>query len=80
MFQELIRNMSERDPARRQSAEVYLAQERNRVFPEYFYSFLQPYMHIFSAAPILSPDEKISRYSDLSFVQRCLNSHSYGLN
>jgi hypothetical protein len=32
------------------------------VFPEYFYSFLQPYMHIFSAAPILSPDEKISRY------------------
>ncbi|XP_069690077.1 phosphoinositide 3-kinase regulatory subunit 4 isoform X4 [Periplaneta americana] len=60
-IRELIRNMSERDPARRQSAEVYLAQERNRVFPEYFYSFLQPYMHMFSAAPILSPDEKISR-------------------
>jgi phosphoinositide-3-kinase regulatory subunit 4 len=60
-IRELIRNMCERDPARRQSAEVYLAQERNRVFPEYFYSFLQPYMHIFSAAPILSPDEKISR-------------------
>ncbi|PNF29120.1 hypothetical protein B7P43_G12623, partial [Cryptotermes secundus] len=60
-IRELIRSMSERNPARRQSAEVYLAQERNRVFPEYFYSFLQPYMLIFSAAPILSPDEKISR-------------------
>ncbi|KAJ9580221.1 hypothetical protein L9F63_004121 [Diploptera punctata] len=60
-IREMIRSMSERDPSRRLSAEMYLAQERNRVFPEYFYSFLQPYMQIFSATPILSPDEKISR-------------------
>ncbi|KDR14050.1 phosphoinositide 3-kinase regulatory subunit 4 isoform X2 [Zootermopsis nevadensis] len=60
-IRELIRNMSERDPACRQSAEAYLAQERKRVFPEYFYSFLQSYMHMFSAPPIISPDEKISR-------------------
>ncbi|KAL0133734.1 hypothetical protein PUN28_001003 [Cardiocondyla obscurior] len=53
--------MLERNPANRKSAEIYLAQTRGTVFPEYFYSFLQSYMLIFSAAPILSPDEKIMR-------------------
>lgn len=49
------------DPAQRHSAELYLSQERGKLFPEYFYSFLQSYMLIFSANPILSPDEKIVR-------------------
>lgn len=53
--------MIDRDPTKRLSAELYLAQERGRLFPEYFYSFLQSYMLIFSASPILSPDEKILR-------------------
>lgn len=51
--------MIEKSPSRRKAAEIYLAQARGNVFPEYFYSFLQSYMQIFSAAPILSPDEKI---------------------
>ena len=53
--------MLEKNPANRKSAEIYLSQARGKIFPEYFYSFLQSYMLIFSAAPILSPDEKISR-------------------
>lgn len=53
--------MIEKNPANRKSAEIYLSQARGNIFPEYFYSFLQSYMQIFSAAPILSPDEKISR-------------------
>lgn len=53
--------MLERNPSNRKSAEIYLSQARGKVFPEYFYSFLQSYMLIFSAAPILSPDEKINR-------------------
>lgn len=53
--------MLERNPTNRKSAEIYLAQARGIIFPEYFYSFLQSYMLIFSAAPILSPDEKITR-------------------
>ena len=52
----------QRDPSSRLSAETYLRQERGRVFPEVFYSFLQSYTLAFSAAPILSADEKISRY------------------
>lgn len=58
---ELLSSMLERNPANRKSAEIYLAQTRGSIFPEYFYSFLQSYMLIFSAAPILSPDEKITR-------------------
>ena len=53
--------MLEKNPSNRKSAEIYLSQARGKVFPEYFYSFLQSYMLIFSAAPILSPDEKINR-------------------
>lgn len=57
----LIASMIDKDPANRKSAEDYLAQERGRLFPEYFYSFLQSYMLIYSSTPILSPDEKIMR-------------------
>ncbi|XP_033341541.2 vacuolar protein sorting 15 [Megalopta genalis] len=60
-IRELLASMLERNPANRKSAEIYLAQARGTIFPEYFYSFLQSYMLIFSAAPILSPDEKINR-------------------
>ncbi|KRT79355.1 HEAT domain-containing protein [Oryctes borbonicus] len=57
----LLANMIDRDPSQRQSAESYLSQEKGRLFPQYFDTFLQPYMLGFSASPILSPDEKISR-------------------
>ena len=60
-IRELLGSMLERNPTNRKSAEIYLAQARGIIFPEYFYSFLQSYMLIFSAAPILSPDEKITR-------------------
>ncbi|XP_012287746.1 phosphoinositide 3-kinase regulatory subunit 4 isoform X2 [Orussus abietinus] len=60
-IRELLGSMLERNPANRKSAEIYLSQARGKIFPEYFYSFLQSYMLIFSAAPILSPDEKINR-------------------
>lgn len=60
-IRELLGSMLERNPANRKSAELYLSQARGTIFPEYFYSFLQSYMLIFSAAPILSPDEKINR-------------------
>lgn len=50
------------DPANRFSAELYLDEEKNKIFPDYFYSFLQPYLQMFSATdPIISPDEKIDR-------------------
>lgn len=61
--------MIEMNPADRKTAEIYLSQAQGKVFPEYFYSFLQPYMFIFSAAPILSPDEKISRIKkDITYI------------
>lgn len=50
------------NPVNRCSAELYLDEEKNKIFPDYFYSFLQPYLQMFSATnPIISPDEKIDR-------------------
>ncbi|RVE51799.1 hypothetical protein evm_003602 [Chilo suppressalis] len=57
----LLHSMTERNPKDRRSAEIYLDEARGKLFPEYFYSFLQSYMLIFSAQPILPPDEKILR-------------------
>lgn len=69
----LISSMIQKDPNQRLSAELYLSQERGRLFPEYFYSFLQSYMLIFSASPILSPDEKINRLKkDISNIFKFL--------
>ncbi|XP_077298369.1 vacuolar protein sorting 15 isoform X2 [Arctopsyche grandis] len=65
---DLLTSMTQRNPQARLSAEVYLDNERGKFFPEYFYSFLQSYM-IFSAQPILPPDEKISRiHKDIASI------------
>ncbi|CAH1115369.1 unnamed protein product [Psylliodes chrysocephalus] len=65
----LISNMIEKDPHKRKRAEDYLAEYRGTLFPEYFFSFLQSYMLIFSSSPILSPDEKIMRLkSDINDI------------
>ncbi|KAF6214508.1 hypothetical protein GE061_009251 [Apolygus lucorum] len=59
---DLVRDMIQREPSARKSAESYLAQERGKLFPEYFYSFLHSYMLMYcDTSPILSPDEKIER-------------------
>ncbi|XP_022818609.1 phosphoinositide 3-kinase regulatory subunit 4 [Spodoptera litura] len=57
----LLHSMTERNPRDRKSAELYLDEARGKLFPEYFYSFLQSYMLIFSGQPILPADEKILR-------------------
>uniref|UniRef100_A0A1B6DEI4 non-specific serine/threonine protein kinase n=1 Tax=Clastoptera arizonana TaxID=38151 RepID=A0A1B6DEI4_9HEMI len=71
---ELVQSMIQKDPAKRLSAEHYLAQERGRIFPEYFYSFLHSYMLIFSSTnPIMSCDEKIERlYTDIHYIVNML--------
>ncbi|GLH13555.1 Phosphoinositide 3-kinase regulatory subunit 4 [Gryllus bimaculatus] len=83
----LFKSMIQKDPTKRLSAELYLAQQRGVVFPEYFYSFLQSYMLIFSAVPIVSPDEKIARLKkDIGNVVNILkpgsevNKESYDKN
>lgn len=75
----LLSNMIQRDPSQRLSAELYLSQERGKLFPEYFYTFLQPYMQMFSASPIVSPDEKIARLKkDIGSVFKFLHPTGSG--
>ncbi|XP_034485161.1 phosphoinositide 3-kinase regulatory subunit 4 [Drosophila innubila] len=55
----LLASMIDIDSLNRKSAEDYLDQERKKLFPEYFYSFLISYLQMFSSTPIMSADAKI---------------------
>ncbi|CAN7941224.1 unnamed protein product [Ixodes pacificus] len=52
--------MLRRDPSERLSAEEYLESQRDRVFPQYLYTFLYDYVKEF-ATLALTPDEKVAR-------------------
>ncbi|XP_055904025.1 phosphoinositide 3-kinase regulatory subunit 4 [Eupeodes corollae] len=71
----LLASMINLNSINRRSAEDYLDQERGRLFPEYFYSFLQSYLQMFSSAPIMSPDDKIMRlHSDITHCIKVLTN------
>lgn len=71
----LISSMLHRNPKERRSAEIYLDQERGRLFPEYFYSFLQSYLQILSSPPLIPVDDKIMRLnSDIAQIIKMLTN------
>ena len=53
--------MIQKDPAARLTASEYLELQRDKAFPEYFYTFLNEYMKTFATAPS-PPDTSIYRY------------------
>ncbi|CAN8016185.1 unnamed protein product [Ixodes persulcatus] len=59
-LREFIGHMLRRDPSERLSAEEYLESQRDRVFPQYLYTFLYDYVKEF-ATLALTPDEKVAR-------------------
>ncbi|XP_077510845.1 vacuolar protein sorting 15 isoform X2 [Amblyomma americanum] len=59
-LRDMIQHMLQKDPSQRLSAEQYLEQQRDRVFPQYFYTFLRDYIKEFATLS-LSPDEKVAR-------------------
>jgi len=73
----MVESMIQKDPTLRLSASEYLQEQRGLVFPEYFYSFLQSYMRMFSHTPLMSSDQKIARiYRDLEKLEQLLQSSS----
>ncbi|XP_035206634.1 phosphoinositide 3-kinase regulatory subunit 4-like isoform X1 [Stegodyphus dumicola] len=59
-IKKLVESMMQKEPTARLSASEYLELQRDKAFPEYFYSFLNNYMKDFASIP-RSPDEKIYR-------------------
>ncbi|XP_072035782.1 phosphoinositide 3-kinase regulatory subunit 4-like isoform X1 [Amphiura filiformis] len=57
----LVQHMLQKEPSKRFTAEDYLIQWRDKVFPEVFYSYLKRYAGEFADIPILPADEKIGR-------------------
>jgi phosphoinositide-3-kinase regulatory subunit 4 len=63
----LLHSMLSINPKNRKSAEIYLDMERGRLFPEYFYSFLQSYIP-FNFCSIPSDDKILRLHSDISQI------------
>ncbi len=55
----MLADMVQKDPGERQTANEYLSEQKGKAFPEYFYSFLQSYMQLFSTDPTMMPDQKV---------------------
>lgn len=71
----LLASMIDLNSINRKSAEDYLDLERGRLFPEYFYSFLQSYLQMFSSTSTMSPDDKIMRlHTDINDCIKFLTS------
>lgn len=52
-----------------------------RLFPEYFYSFLQSYMQMISSIPLKSADDKIMcLHSDMDSIIHMLTNHNKDIN
>uniref|UniRef100_A0A182MZM5 non-specific serine/threonine protein kinase n=1 Tax=Anopheles dirus TaxID=7168 RepID=A0A182MZM5_9DIPT len=69
----LVESMLSLEARERKSAELYLDQERGKLFPEYFYSFLQSYLQMFSTVPVVPPDEKVARlHGDIGQIIKIL--------
>jgi phosphoinositide-3-kinase regulatory subunit 4 len=60
-IKEMVSHMIQKDPSQRKSANEYLADQKGKALPEYFYKFFQSYMQIYSTDPTMMPDQKISR-------------------
>jgi phosphoinositide-3-kinase regulatory subunit 4 len=85
---ELIKHMIQVDPNSRMSAEDYLTHWKDKVFPSYFYGFLQQYMYSmtdpsYGQKPVTTgtehlgePDERIEQvYNDYDKISHLLSSN-----
>ena len=73
-IKKLVQHMIQRDSKARLNANSYLSEERKGVFPEYFYSFLQSYMQIFSTDQTMLSDQKIDKiYENLQSILDMVN-------
>ncbi|KAF1950812.1 phosphoinositide 3-kinase regulatory subunit 4 [Byssothecium circinans] len=90
---DLIIHMIQADPNSRMSAEDYLEHWRGKVFPHYFYGFLQQYMHSITdpssgRKPVTTatehlgePDERIEQiFSDFDKISHLLTSNQGDLS
>lgn len=87
-IRELVAHMIQTDPNSRMSAEDYLEHWQGKVFPHYFYGFLQQYMHSITdpssgRKPVTTanehlgePDDRIEQiYSDFDKISHLLSSN-----
>ena len=57
----MLESMIQKEPNLRKTANEHLTEQKGKVFPDYFYTFLQSYMQIFSTDPTMTSDHKINK-------------------
>lgn len=75
-LRDLLTSMLHINPKERKSAEIYLDQERGKLFPDYFYSFLQSYIQMFSSVPTPNDDKIVRLHQDISQIIDILSEKS----
>ena len=60
-IRKMLETMIQKEPNLRKTANEHLLDQRGEVFPDYFYTFLQSYMQIFSTDPSMTSDHKINK-------------------
>ena len=74
----MLEIMIERDPTLRKTANDHLCEQRGQVFPDYFYTFLQSYMQIFSTDPSMTSDHKINKiHENLDAIMQKVDNEEF---
>ncbi|ESN93225.1 hypothetical protein HELRODRAFT_187533 [Helobdella robusta] len=72
-IKKLVEHMIQKDPSLRLSADEYLKMFKRKIFPDCFYTFLQPYCQRFACYPLLYADERILRlHRDIDLIKQKL--------
>ena len=72
--------MIESDPNLRKTANDHLCEQRGQVFPDYFYTFLQSYMQIFSTDPSMTSDHKINKiHENLDAIMQKVDNNEFDI-
>ncbi len=79
--QTMLKIMIQKDPNARKSANEHLLEQRGQVFPDYFYTFLQSYMQIFSTDATMTSDNKINKiHENLNALLQKVDSEEFDVH
>ena len=79
-IRKMLETMIQKDPNLRKTANEHLLDQRAGVFPDYFYTFLQSYMQIFSTDPSMTSDHKINKiHENLDAIMQKVENNEFDI-
>ena len=79
-IRKMLETMIQKEPNLRKTANEHLLDQRGEVFPDYFYTFLQSYMQIFSTDPSMTSDHKINKiHENLEAIVQKVDNNEFDI-